>query len=353
MEDKVMVFSTLFDSGYLDKGLVLYDSLRKNVREFRLYIFAFDDLCHQVLSGYADDRLITISMEEFESEELLQAKRDRNAREYCWTCSCHTIKHVLEHYGESNCTYIDADMYFYQSPRVLFDEIYRDQCSASIIRHGFVDTAENRRYIRNSGEYCVEFNTFFQTERGMEILNWWCGRCLECCTEKMDGVHFGDQKYLEQMKILFPDVHVIEHQGAGVAPWNIARFALERETEDGSIFLQEKKTKEIFLLIFYHFQQIRYLSRVDADINAYMYPHKASLQLRNAIYLPYMRKLSKKRRELSEKYGLDMDRKETYTQKQKIGEYIRFLIDNERNPVIGLRRLYRALFRKRYDYISW
>lgn len=354
MKDSAMVFSTLFNSGYLDKGLVLYDSLCKNVKAFRLYIFAFDDFCYHVLSEYADERLIVISMKEFESEELLRAKANRNAREYCWTCSCHTIKHVLERYKEPNCTYIDADMYFYQSPQVLFDEIRKDQCDASIIRHGFVDVAENRRYIRNSGEYCVEFNTFFATEKGMKILNWWCDRCLECCTEKMDGVHFGDQKYLEQMKSLFPEVHVIEHQGAGVAPWNIARFELESGAEDGDdILLREKKTKESFPLIFYHFQQIRYLSRRSADINAYMYPYRTSLHLRDAIYLPYMRKLSEKRLELSEKYGPDMDQKEVYVKKQKIGEYIRFLIENERNPMIAMRRLYRALFRKRYDYISW
>ncbi len=146
---------------------------------------------------------------------------------------------------------------------------------------------------------------------------------------------------------------MIEHQGAGVAPWNIARFALECGTEDGEILLREKKTKKRYPLIFYHFQQIRYLSGRSADINAYMYPHKTSLRLRDMIYLPYMRKLSEKRRELSEKYGLDMDQKETYIKKQKIGEYMRFLLENERNPVIGLRRLYRALFRKRHDYILW
>lgn len=77
-------------------------------------------------------------------------------REYCWTCSCHTIKYVLEHYGESHCMYIDADMYFYQDPRCLPKEIEDDHCDVGIIRHGFIPNKEDMRYINLSGEYCVK-----------------------------------------------------------------------------------------------------------------------------------------------------------------------------------------------------
>lgn len=352
VSDNKMVFCTLFNSRYLDKGLVLYDSLCRNVKEFRLYILAFDDICYHVMSERANDQLIVISMEEFESEELLKAKLNRNEREYCWTCSSHTVKYVLEHYSESNCTYIDADMFFYQSPKVLYDEIRGSHCDVSIIRHGFADVKEKQQYIRDVGEYCVEFNTFFSTERGMQILNWWCDRCLECCTEKTDGVYLGDQKYIEQMKVLFPEVHVIEHQGAGVAPWNVSRFALENCTKK-EIVLREKKTKEIVPLIFYHFQQLRYLSKHSADIGVYLYPYKASLELRDTIYLPYLKKLSEKRQELLKDYGLDLEKVTVYVKKEKFIDCVFFCCQKGINPYVGIQRLGRWLFRRRYDYVSW
>ncbi|MBD5483059.1 MAG: glycosyl transferase [Lachnospiraceae bacterium] len=350
---ETMIFCTLFDSGYLDKGLVLYDSLCKNAGDFRLYVVAFDETCRRVLSHYANERLVVISLAEFESEELLEAKGNRNAREYCWTCSCHAIKHVLTHYKESHCTYIDADMYFYQDPRCLLKEIEDDHCDVGIIRHGFIPNKENMRYINLSGEYCVEFNTFYRTDNGQAVLNWWCDQCLDCCTEKTDGIHFGDQKYVEQFQKRFTGVHVQQNKGAGVAPWNIARFELESAAQGDAIVLREKKTRETFPLIFYHFQQIRYLSASSADINAYLYPRRASLKLRDTIYLPYMRRLSDKRRELSEKHGIDLDQKTAYVKKQGLMAYIKFLIQNERDFLIAIRRLYRALFRRRHDYISW
>ena len=183
-----MVFSTLFNSGYLDKGLALLQSLRETAgKNFRLYVVAFDDKCYDILSQFVDDNLIVISLEEFETPTLLKVKQTRTEQEYCWTCSCHTIKYVIETYEESQCTYIDADMYFYQNPQILFDEIERSGCDVSIIEHGFVPCKENQRLMRFSGKYCVEFNTFFATENGMNILNWWCERCIECCTSKADG----------------------------------------------------------------------------------------------------------------------------------------------------------------------
>ena len=44
-----MVFCTLFDSYYLDKGLTLYHSLKKVSDQFKLYIFCFDDSSYEVL----------------------------------------------------------------------------------------------------------------------------------------------------------------------------------------------------------------------------------------------------------------------------------------------------------------
>lgn len=349
-----MIFSTLFNSGYLDKGLVLYESLCKNAGEFKLYVFAFDDVCYRIMSGYADDRLIVVSMHEFENKELLEAKKNRTQQEYCWTCSCHTIKYVLEHYDEKYCTYIDADMYFYKNPKILFDEIENSHCDVGIIRHGFIENRENRRYINLSGEFCVEFNTFYNNENGKKVLNWWCEQCLECCSAKSDGIHFGDQKYVEQFPKIFSGVHIIENQGAGVAPWNIARFALEKaETQNDTIILKEKSTKESTELIFYHFQQIRYIAPTLVDINAYMYPHAASKKLRDVIYKPYLRKLDNKRTEIREMFGIDMYAREKYVEKQSFTKYVKELFKYERNIVIFIKRFFRALFQKSNDYIGW
>ena len=62
-------FCTLFDSNYLSRGLVMYESLKKNLDNFHLYIFAFDNLCFEILNNLKPSNTTIISLEEFEDEE--------------------------------------------------------------------------------------------------------------------------------------------------------------------------------------------------------------------------------------------------------------------------------------------
>lgn len=348
-----MIFCTLFNSGYLDKGLALVQSLHEVADDFRLYIVAFDDACYNILSGLQDEFLHVISLEEFETQKLLMAKNNRTAQEYCWTCSCHTIKHVLEKYGEQMCTYIDADMYFYSNPRVLFDEIEGSSCDVSIIEHGFIPNKENMRYVTASGKYCIEFNTFYATENGMKILNWWCERCLECCTANADGVHFGDQKYLDDWTERFEGVHVIKNRGAGVAPWNLARYSYVNNLGEGKEFmLRDKETKKEIPLIFYHYQQIKYYTQNQVDIGIYMYPHNITLKLRDAIYQPYFKVIRECRRMLKEKNDFDIAKSVRYAERFSYWKLLKELVKFERNPMIALQRVWRIVFRKRKDIMD-
>lgn len=349
--EKKIVFCTLFNSGYLDKGLALLQSLHETSDDFRLYVVAFDDKCYEILSSYSDKNLIVIALSDFESPELLQAKKNRTSQEYCWTCSCHTIKYVLETYGEKQCTYIDADMYFYHHPQILFDEIEQSGCDVSIIEHGFVSNKENMRYISASGKYCIEFNTFYATENGMKILNWWCDRCLECCTAKADGIHFGDQKYLDDWTERFDGVHVIKNPGAGVAPWNLAKYEYVNK-KGKKITLKSKSDKQEFPLVFYHYQQIRYLVDNQVDIGVYMYPKHVALILRDAIYNDYFKIINQYRNDLKVKFDFDMNENMKCGEKFTYSQMLLDIIKYERNLVIAMCRIWRVLFRKKNDIMT-
>lgn len=38
-----LIFCTLFDSNYLDRGIALYNSILRVMDSFKLYLFAFDE----------------------------------------------------------------------------------------------------------------------------------------------------------------------------------------------------------------------------------------------------------------------------------------------------------------------
>lgn len=297
-----MVFVTLFDSNYLDRGLVLYESLERCTDDYKLYVIAFDDKCYEILKNEKRKNLIPIKMEDFENEELLSVKSTRARSEYCWTCSSFAIAYVLDHY-EDECTYIDADMFFYKNPNYLFEEMQKNDCDVQIIEHRFDNRVISRQMMKRAGKYCVQFNSFLNTSNSRMILRWWQDRVIESCSVEAKKTSFGDQKYLDEWTEKFNNVHVVEDLGAGVAPWNITNYELI-SSDELSYKLKYKTNNKICDLVFYHFHNLQFVTNDTVDIEVYNRALHTSERLVEAIYLPYINKLLKMRRYLKLRYDL-------------------------------------------------
>lgn len=293
----MLTFCTLFDSNYLDKGLVLHHSLQDVMTEYKLYILAMDDKCYEILTDIELDNTVVISLEEFEDEELLEIKKTRSRAEYCWTCSANLIDYVFEIYQEAYCTYIDSDLFFYQNPQVLIEEMRDADCSVQIVEHGFGTGKRAQRQLKNSGRFCVQFNTFKNDAHGREILTTWKNQCRAHCS--METNEMGDQKYLSEWPEKYDKVHVLEHQGGGVAPWNLFRF---KKSNASKGILVDKKTKKEFELIFYHFHHLEYLDETHVNINVFKKGIGVDEALAMEIYLPYLKALEQVKNRLKEDY---------------------------------------------------
>ncbi len=243
-------FCTLFDSNYLSRGLVLYDSLRECCPDFHLYVFAFNDRAYEVLSEMNPEHMTVIPLSDFEDEALLAVKGERSRAEYCWTSTSSTILYVLEQYKVENCTYLDADMRFYSNPRVLIDEMEASGKSVLITSHRYT-----RRYDQSllRGKYCVQFMYFKNNSEGREVLHWWRNRCLEWCYNRVEDGKFGDQKYLDDWTTRFPAVHELQHEGGGLAPWNCQQYYFSKEGEEERVWATNRRTGEKFQVVFFHF----------------------------------------------------------------------------------------------------
>ena len=271
-------FCTLFDSVYLSKGLALYDSLKKHCESFHLYIFAFDAKSHQILKSLALESATIISLEEFEDEQLLRVKPTRSRSEYCWTCTSSTILYVINNYNVDHCTYLDSDLYFFSSPQVLIDEMGKDE-SILISPHRYTKQYDKSKIL---GIYCVQFVTFKKDANGLEVLNWWRNACLDWCFARSENGKFGDQKYLDDWTVRFKGVHVLQHTGGGVAPWNMQQYSFCRNKDKviGTVLT----TNEQFDVVFFHFHSLMFVcpnyfsprarySREDSVINVVFKPY--------------------------------------------------------------------------------
>lgn len=283
-------FCTLFNSNYLTRGLVLYESLLNVCPDFHLYIFAFDDKTFQYLKQLAPEKLTVISLKDFEDEKLLSIKNTRSAAEYCWTCTPSTILFAVQKYGLDNCTYIDADMCFYSDPKVLIDEMKNR--SVLITEHRYT---KHHDQSAKSGKYCVQFITALNNKEGLEVMNWWRERCIEWCYARQEDGKFGDQKYLDDWTTRFNCVHELQHLGGGIAPWNVQQYSINKVDE--KIKGRELSTGKEFEAVFFHYHGLKFFNE---DIVLLTEPgYELSKEIQEAFYFPYVRKIMEAKRKVN------------------------------------------------------
>jgi hypothetical protein len=258
----------------------MYESLARLCDDFHLYVFAFDDACLQGLKSLAYPHMTVISLSEFEDDDLLRVKPQRTVAEYCWTCTSSTILYVLNHFDVDQCTYLDADLYFFGSPPVLFEEMGDN--SILITEHRYTPKYDKSK---KSGTYCVQFISFKKDNRGLKALQWWRERCLEWCYARVEDGKFGDQLYLEDWTTRFDGVHVLQHLGGGLAAWNVQQYKITEH--ESALWGKEHSTGKEFPVIFYHFHYVRLYLNGLVELGR----RELSSEVLQLLYRPYLANL--------------------------------------------------------------
>ena len=277
-----MFFCTLFNSHYLAKGILTIQSLLRVCPEAVIYVLALDERTKEILGDLGVREVVVVSLSEFETPDLLKVKQTRTETEYCWTCGSVFCYYCITTFSLSHCIYIDADLYFYASPGLLLKDT--SEYDVMITSHRYSEGYDQSQI---SGKYCVQFVYFKNSDNGMKVLGWWKDACLEWCYNRSEDGRFGDQKYLDDWPDRFDGVYVMEHEGGGVAPWNIQQY---RVSSHPGLTIQNTQTGVAYPLIFYHFHHLNIFTinqHHEFRIGPYLIPHDAL----TFIYKPYMKRL--------------------------------------------------------------
>lgn len=273
-------FCTYFDRNYLSRGLALLESLRRHSSAFRLHVLCLDAETHAFLAALDAPDVVPIALGTLESAdpELAETRRSRSQVEYYFTCTAAFCRFLLSRSDFDRLTYLDADLYFFSDPQIVFDEI--GDASISIIPHRF----SARNYLKRMyGLFNVGWVTWRRDDAGLRCLDELRRRCIAWCHDYLDGTRFADQRYLDAWPSDYPGVHVIRNKGANLAPWNLDSTvpAFDR----GQIHVDGSP------LVFFHFHRLRLHAGGDTERNLgdYLDPDAAAPgpAVIDAIYRPY------------------------------------------------------------------
>ncbi len=285
-------FCTLFDKNYVQKGLALHASLLKHSSNpFVLYILAMDDETAKILeeANLKNVRILPLSV--FESAMNMKPVREsRSLVEYFWTAASSLCEYLIREYPIDQLTYLDSDLFFFQDPQLVFDEIGKR--SIAIIPHRLAEQDRNR--LEPNGIYNVGWVTFRNDLEGLSCLTGWAALCREWCYARHDRGRFGDQAYLDSWPAEFGDaLCIIQNIGACTAPWNLQQYEVElhhykfpQAIDLVSVRippgpLKPKQAQCAWHpLVFYHFHEYRN----ESDLTRWPLRHEDKLW----IYLPYI-----------------------------------------------------------------
>jgi hypothetical protein len=281
MLSPMRAFCTYFDHRYLTRALALWESLQRTSGPAALYALCMDDVAFDRLQALALPDLHPVRLQELEAADpaLAKVKATRSTIEYYFTTTPAFPLFLLEQHPElTSITYLDADLWFFDSIEPLFAEL--GDASVGIIRHRFPPSLVSREVF---GIFNVGCLIFRNNANAREVLEWWRERCLEWCYDRLEADRFADQKYLNGWPTQFRGVAVLEHKGANVAPWNVAQYELSERA--GRVFVDDVP------LLFYHFHGLRNWRGALWKLGLLNYGVPSNRVLLERVYRPYIEAL--------------------------------------------------------------
>jgi hypothetical protein len=264
-------YCTLFDKNYTVQALAMAESLSRH-GPCRLYALCMDEPSYGLLKRLDQSYVEPIHVRAVETPEIRTVRERMTAGQYCWTWQPLLCAHLLDTRALDLVTYLEADSLFFSSPEPLFTEL--GDRSVSLVPHRY---ARGHDQTRVSGAYCVQFNAFRTGAAARAVLEYWKEACFQYSkdrTHRLPG-----QTCLDAVPDRFPGVRVLAHLGAGVAPWNVARFRIA--ACDGVPTVDEVP------VVFYHYHQFAWLPAGGHYYGNYPLPAPAV----EAFYRPYARAL--------------------------------------------------------------
>lgn len=240
-------YVSLTDRNYLPKLVAMHGSLLKHSsEEFRLHVLCLDDATFYLLYELQLENVERIYYPEFErGMHLAPIKASRTYQEFCWSCSSQACEWVMP-WTEDGICYVDADVFFYSDPKVIFDEV--GEKSIGVVPHRF--NAKDHARLAKNGLFNVGIMVFRQTDAGRKCLTKWADNVRGWCQNAHEGGKFADQAYLDHFELDYPgEVRVIENLGVNLGPWSIGNFAITERS--GQVHVNEDA------LCAFHFHEYR------------------------------------------------------------------------------------------------
>jgi hypothetical protein len=303
-------YYTLFDRRYATRGLVMLQSVLAHCRDDdEFVVLALDEETPALLRQFPQPRRRVITLADLGDAELLEVKKTRPWREFCWTCTP-ALSSVMVRHGNENdvVVYLDADLLFFRDPRVLLQEL-EDHGAILVHEHRF--SPDRAAWDSPLYRFNVGFVAFRVCAEGRACVERWRAQVIERCELDADNGYVGDQGYLAEWPARYSNLRVIKNIGGGVAPWNVGQYRIGGNGRGPTVDENE--------VVFFHYHALKTLADPKFGFVAVQpaYGYEITPIVRDLIFRPYIKKLRRVARKARWK-GMTMETDRTLSRKELI-----------------------------------
>lgn len=242
-----MIVFTSINTGYLDKALVLAESVKRWHPDASFHIVLAD---YQPGNEYINDLVDHVEfLEAFEFGADQGFLFQHNVVELCTLLKpIYGVKLAKTHQGE-HIVYLDPDTRLF-APLDIVVEAHQ-QSDVLLTPHLLTPPASERHIIESEysalqhGLYNLGFFSFIAGENALVFLQWWAARLKHSCSTVKENGLFTDQKVVDIAPIYFDFIGILKSKRLNVATWNL--FERPFEYRDSQFVIEGQP------LIFYHF----------------------------------------------------------------------------------------------------
>ncbi len=288
------IYCTYFDQRYLARALVMLRSLRQHDPDAAIVALCFDDVTVRIVGAADDARVTALPVAGLHGRDPgLAAIAGTRSRweDYASHKAAFMLAVMRDAAPDATVAFIDADTWFFAPPAAVFAELAA--ASIGVSPHRF---AAEKAFLAQYGRFNAGFVVVRNDAVGRRCIADWRADCLAWCHETVmpDG-RFMNQGYLDAWPDRYPGVHVLDHPGANLGPWNIERFALS--VDDGGVRVDGAP------LVFFHFSGVMRDERGAWWSNYPIAPPILGLA-RERIYRPYVAAIVAEEARLVTAYGV-------------------------------------------------
>ncbi len=237
---------TVIAQNYVGYGIVLAESMQKSNPDVDFYIYFADGVSEEIAALLVQRKIKFVdATTTADATVFLSLAFKYEITEYCTAIKPFIISQLFTQ-GYASATYIDPDIYVYQSLQEPIFSHFDDGASVVLTPHICSPIADDKlpgeQVHLKTGTYNLGFASLKNDDIGRSVAMWWSNKCRDACFNDAASGLFVDQKWMNLVPGMFAGVYISRHLGLNMAYWNLHERVLHDHLVNG-----------IDPLVFFHF----------------------------------------------------------------------------------------------------